>query len=529
MINQQQRLVMNEHASIPNNSLSFKEFLFKEKSNRSILIIAALAITIQFLIFKYLYPYASYIHGDSFSYLRAAYYNYDIDTYMVGYSRFLRLFSVFTKSDFVLTAFQYLFIQASSIFLLFSIFYFYNLGKAVQYVLLVFMVFNPLFLHLGNLISSDCVFASLSLIWFASLLWILNKPSILILVWQVVVLFFVFTVRYNALIYPFIAAGAILLSKLPLKRKMVAVGAGLLVCGLFVTYTSYQYKKLTGIWQYSPFSGWQFANNAMYAYRYIASAERKPVPQKYVELDKMIRQYFDSTRNLKKYPYEAVKASTYYMWSPGMPLMKYREKVFKKDTTAGDLKTWASMGPFYKEYGLYIIKRYPWQFAKYFIWPNSHKYYAPPVEFLQVYNGGKDSVPQLARTWFGYKNGKLWTRTKDPEVTVLNYYPILSGIINIVMLFGLIFYSLLNGFNRNNYLRSAIILGGTVWLLNAAFTISASSAALRFQSFPILISTIFSFLIIDWIRVMAISNIPIEKLAEENNALPAIVLPTVEL
>lgn len=502
---------MNEQAPTHTN-ISFKDFLVKDRQNRIVLLLAAAALVIQFGIFKYYYPFASYIHGDSFSYLKAAYHNLDINTYMVGYSNFLRLFSVFTKSDFILTAFQYLFIQASGLFLLFTIFYFYRPGKVVQYVLLAFMVFNPLFLHLGNLISSDCVFASLSLTWFALLLWIINRSSTQVLVWQVIVLFLAFTVRYNALIYPFIAAATICLSKLPLRRKIATIGAGLMLCGLFVTYTSYKYKQLTGIWQYSPFSGWQFANNAMYAYRYVDSADRKPVAKKYAALDKMIREYFDTTRNFKKYPHEAVKASTFYMWSPGMPLMKYKDKIFKKDTAAtGDLRRWASMAPFYKEYGLYMIKKYPLQFAQYFMWPNSHKYYAPPIEFLQTYNGGRDSVPQLARTWFGYKSGKMWTRTKDPEVTILNFYPILSGVINVIMLFGLVFFTMLNGFNKNIYLRSAIFLGGAVWLLNAGFTIFASSAALRFQSFPILISTIFSLLIIDWIRVMAMDKKPTEK------------------
>jgi len=507
---------------------SFKDFLLKHKHNRVILLTAAIAIIIQFAIFKYFYPFASYIHGDSFSYLKAAYHNFDINTYMVGYSRFLRLFSVFTKSDFILTAFQYLFIQTSGLFLLFTIFFFYRTGKAFQYILLAFMVFNPLFLHLANLISSDCVFASLSLTWFALLLWIINRPSTQILTWQVVVLFLAFTVRYNALIYPFIAAATIWLSNLHPRRKIASICAGLMLCGLFVTYTSYKYKQLTGIWQYSPFSGWQFANNAMYAYRYVDSSERKPVAKKYATLDKMIREYFDSTRNFKKYPHEAVKASTFYMWSPGMPLMKYKDKVFKKDTAAsGDLRRWASMSPFYKEYGLYMIKKYPLQFAQYFVWPNSHKYYAPPIEFLQTYNGGKDSVPQLASTWFAYKSGKLWTRTKDPEVTILNFYPILSGIINVIMLFGLIFFAMLNGFSKNNYLRGAIILGGVVWLLNAGFTITASSAALRFQSFPILISTIFSLLIIDWIRVMAMDKKPAPTSTTHNEPLLTEAIHTV--
>jgi hypothetical protein len=267
----------------------------------------------------------------------------------------------------------------------------------------------------------------------------------------------------------------------------------------------------------------------MYAYRYVDSAERKPVINEYSVLDKMIREYFDSTRNIKRFPEESIKASTYYMWSPGMPLMKYRERAFKKDTAVPELKKWASMGPFYKKYGIYIIKRYPWHFIKYFIWPNAGKYYAPPVEFLQIYNSGKDSVSQVAKTWFDYNSSKVWNRSKDPEVTILNFYPILSGIINVIMLFGLLFFSMLNGFNKYNNLRSAIILGGVLWLINAAFTITASSAALRFQSFPIIISTTFSLIVIDWIRIKAMEERASKDLSKENEPKVASIIPSIKV
>src|SRR5689334_2481221 len=111
---------MNEKTTIevPGN---FKEFLFKNKQNRLLLILTSAAIIIQFGVFKYLYPYASYIHGDSFSYLNAADQNLTINTYLIGYSKFLRLFSVFAKPDYMLVAFQYLLIQFSTLFLLFTI------------------------------------------------------------------------------------------------------------------------------------------------------------------------------------------------------------------------------------------------------------------------------------------------------------------------------------------------------------------------------------------------------------------------
>jgi hypothetical protein len=497
---------MTYQTTIAENTGSFKEFLLHNKQNRITLWLALIAIIIQFSIFKYFYPYASYIHGDSFVYLDTAYKNLDINTYMVGYSRFLRLFSVFSRTDLGLTAFQYLLIQSSALFLLFTLFYFYKPGKIVQIILLCFMVFNPLFLHLGNLVSSDGFFLALSLTWVTLLLWIIHKPNNYITLFHGIVLFTAFTVRYNALIYPFISAGVFFLSRMPMRRKLFGAAFGAVLCGLFVIYTGNKYKELTGTWQYSPFSGWQLANNAMYAYRYVEPFNRKPVTKKFQELDKTITTFFDSTRDHKKYPTESVMAGTFYMWSHGMPLFKYRDNLFKKDSSAKELKKWSSMGPFYKEYGVYMIKKYPIYFLKYFIWPNALKYYSPPVEFLETYNSGKDSVMSICQLWFRYTNLKLTTRTVDNKVHILDFYPILTGIINVVMLCCLICFLLLKAWRHNRMFGYGVLIGGTIWTLNAGFTIFASSAALRFQSFPILLTTSFALLLIDFIAQVANSK-----------------------
>ncbi len=489
---------MNEQTITPATEVSFKVFLLKNKRNRTILKLAAVAIVVQFAIFKYLYPYASFIHGDSFSYIKAADQNLSINTYLIGYSKFLRLFSVFAKSDFALVAFQYLFIQCSIIYLLFTLFYFYKPSKVTQIVLLIIMVFNPLFLHLANLVSSDGFFLALSMTWFTLLLWIIHRPSKQIIIWHSIILFISFTVRYNAMIYPFISFGAFGISQMPVRKRLAGIGVGFFLCCVFVVFTSYQYKKLTGYWQYSPFSGWQLTNNAMYSFRYVDSLSRKPVPEKFQRLDNMIREYFDSTRNYIKYPQEALIASTVYMWTKRLTLYKYRDSLFRNDTIASELKKWASMGPFYKEYGQFIIKRYPFHFVRHFLWPNAMRYYAPPIEFLEVYNAGKNEVSVEAKNWFNYKSTKVKTRTKDKKVWVLSFYPIVSGIINVAMLCTLMFYLILKGWNYKGGLNNAILVGGSFWLLNAGFTIFASSAALRFQSFPIMLATIFVALLIDW-------------------------------
>lgn len=488
---------MNNTTTI-STEVSFKDFLFKDKRNRTILILAGVAIVLQFAFFKYLYPFASFIHGDSFSYITAAYENKSINTYMVGYSNFIRFISIFTKSDTILVAIQYLLIQASSLFLLFTLFYFYKLGKVVQVILLIFFVFNPLLLHLSNLVSSDCYFVALSLIWFTLLLWLLHQPSNLILFSHILVLFISFTVRYNALLYPFISLGVLFIIKLRWKIRLIGIGLMVLLCGYFVGFTSYKYKQLTGYWQYSPFSGWQWANNAMYAYRHVPKEQRKPVPKEFQQLDNMIREFYDSTRDTKKFPTEALMASTFYMWSPTMPLMKYRNNIFKKDTLANELKKWAYMSPLYKRYGIYIAKKYPLYFIRYFILPNAVKYYAPPVEFLEDYNSGKNYTSLSTIKWFDYKSSTVKVRMGNKKVWVLNFYPILSGVINVVMFLSILSFAILNGFKENSQFKKTILLNGIIWLLNAGFTISASPAALRFQSFPILITTTISILLINW-------------------------------
>lgn len=500
----------------PANTLTFKAFLFQNRRNRMILYLAAAAIVIQFAIFKYLYPFANYIHGDSFSYLTAADQNLSISTYMIGYSKFLRLFSVFNKTDYTLTAFQYLFIQGSALYLLFTIFYFYKPGRIIEYALLVFMVGNPLFLHLANLVSSDCMFTGMSLTWFALLLWIIHRPSTKRIIWHAIVLLMAFTLRYNALIYPLIAALAFWMSGLSMRKRLVSIGLAWLGCGLFIAFTMVKYKQLTGYWQYSPFSGWQLANNAMYAYRYVDTADYTPVPQKFQALDNRIRKFYHATRNLTMNPSEKAQASTFYMWSPSMPLMQYRDSLFKAhDSTAGELKKWASMGPLYKSYGLYLIKKYPGHFAAWFLWPNAKKYYAPPVEFLATYNSGSDWVTNQAKFWFGYKNVKVRVRMKNPNTWVLDFYPILTGIINVLMLFGLLYYVLLKGWQHNPVFNKILCMGGAVWLVNAVFTISASSAALRFQSFPILLTTTFTLLLVDWL-VQLMRNMKLEQNKQTN-------------
>jgi hypothetical protein len=256
---------------------------------------------------------------------------------------------------------------------------------------------------------------------------------------------------------------------------------------------------LTGIRQFSPFSGWQMANNALYTYRYLQDKQLQHLPVRFKKLDSMVRTYFDTTRNVFLNPQEMMIANTWYMWDPKSPLQIYMQQQFKKDSTADILKRWATVGPLYADYGAYLIKQYPLAFAKFYLLPNALKYYVPPVEFLDTYNMGKDKISPIGQVWFGLKSGKVRTHFKDLKVTVLNFYPILVGVLNVIFIFGVIGFILLQGFKYNKQLWRALLLVTGLWLVNFGFSVFASQIALRFQMLPILVFLSFSLLLIDYI------------------------------
>ncbi|HVU95510.1 MAG TPA: NAD(P)/FAD-dependent oxidoreductase [Puia sp.] len=492
--------------AVPGQREGFKDYLFKDRRNKPFLWTAGIAIILQFAIFKHFYPLAGFISGDSYVYLETAYGNFDINTYPTGYSKFLRIFSVFSNSDFALVAFQYLMFQASSLFFLFTCFYFYRPGRMVRWLLFVFVVFNPVFLYLGNYVLSDALFIPLSISWFTLLLWILHRPTTRLLIVQAIILFLAFTVRYNALFYPLVGAIALLLSRQRIWIKLAAISGSFLLIGSFVLFISSRYKEFVGIWEFTPFSGWQIANNAMYAYRYVDHDKLVIPPPHFRELDRMVRTYFDSTRDTKKHPESMLVASTVYMWDPSSPLQKYMDLQFKTDSIAKPLKRWATVAPLYAEYGKWLVRTYPLEYAAHYLLPNALKYYTPPVEFLETYNMGIDSVAGIAQMWFHWKSPKVKTLMKDFNVSTLNWFPIVIGVLNVLFLLSTLFYGILNGIKNDNRLGQILWLTIGLWIVNFGFSVYASPIALRFQLFPVLIYITVACLLLESIWKAAFSS-----------------------
>lgn len=476
----------------------FIDFIWWNKWNRSLLLFAVITSIAQFAFFKFLYPYANYF-VDSYYYLEAAHKNVDVNTWPVAYSKFLRIFSAFTHSDTILVGFQYFLIQFSGLLLLYSSLYFFKPGKIVTIIILAFLIFNPAIFYISNYISADAIFIGLSLLWVAQLIWIICRPAYWQIFTQALLLIMVFTIRYNAIYYPIITAIAFILSQQPIWSKVSGIALGFGVVAFSVFFTSNKMLETTGHRQFSAFGGWQLANNALYGYEHVKYNNSDPIPLRFSKLERMVRQHMDTLHRIK-FTHEDTLHTFFYLWSDKGPLVQYMEREWKKDSTTPYFTKWAAEGPLFADYGVYLIKKHPIEFAQYFILPNSLKYITPPIEFLGVYNMGEDSVERFAKDWFHYKSKKIRHYYKDNNVTSLQGYPIFAAMVNLFLIISLIGAIIFKGYQRAGANFSKVsLLVLAIWLLNICFSILASPIVLRYQIFPIILCFIFSMLTIRFV------------------------------
>jgi len=498
-------------------NLTPMSILFDRKENRTFLFLALAASIIIFIVFKYFYPYPNFIHGDSFVYISMAYSNPKIGTYPIGYPMFLRLFSVFSTSDTALVAFQYFFLQAGIVFFLLTVFDLCGSLKITKIIAFLFFLLTPVNIYLANYISSDSIFCALSLIWFAQIITVIYRPTRLLIISNAIILVLLFMIRYNALFYPLITLTALFIGNEARRLKLIGMLLSLVLIGLFIRYTQNDYLRLSGHRQFSPFSGWQLANNALYSYRYVDSSKRKTLPVRFHKLDKMVRNYFDSTRDVKKYPWETLEASTVYMWDARSPLSLYADDLIRDDSVKGKLRRWAKAAPIMKEYGTELIKTYPSEFINHYLLPNSMKYYAPPVEFLEVYNNGVDSVNDIASTWFNYKSNKIFTRASEGAAGWLSYYSVAVGTMNVLLLANVISFLILKFYKRFEYINKLLILIFILWMTNFTFSVFASPIALRFQMFAIFVYSALVFVLMERLILIAFERDVCAKINYKDN------------
>lgn len=496
--------VSESQASVPQET--FFQFIWRNKINRRYLLIAAVGTIVQFVIFKMLYPFPDFF-SDSYSYLYAAYANLDVSIWPIGYSKFLRWFHFITYSDTALVAFQYFFLELGSLYFYLTILYFFRPSKINREFLFGFLFFNPLFLYLCNYVNSDPLFVALSLFWITQLIWILFRPAFYQVLVQGILLFLCFTIRNNAYYYPVIAIMAFLLSKQGWKIKFFGMVFPFLLIIPFIINTRDAAYRMTGKKQFSLFTGWQLANNALYIYNHaqIDSNQLPSVQSREVNRASVV---FYSMVPADFYDYLSPYVGNYFIRQPESPLKQYFLKHYQSKDDYNIIQGWGKSSIAFEEFGKYVISHNVSAYARWYILLNTRNYFLPPLEKLEIYNLGSDKIASIAKLWFHYNSNKVTSVSKGMQGSILYIFQPLFLVIHLYII-GLIiasisqkrirFYARLNG--------KSILLLYSFSLLNFLFCISATIIVFRYQIFPLLLSLLLAIILTDSLNIREIQTI----------------------
>ena len=480
------------------STIPFKHWLYNDSENQKLCWLSLATLAALFTWLKIIYPYPNFIPPDSYNYLEAAYNNEFIGIWPIGYSKFLQLVGFFSRSHLGLVIVQYIILEASLFYLLFTIRYMLSPGKWLFRIMLSASILNPLVPHIANFVSSDCLFTALSIIWCTQLLWIIYYPNRTLLIIHAAVLLFAFTVRYNALYYPFISISIIIWSRMSKTSKMIGIASIALLLLAFIGRTQYEYNKKTGAVQYAAFGGWQIAANTLYGYAFSKTDRIDEVPDNFRPLHKLVNQHKDSLARLTLRPDREI--GIYYLWDFKSPLRIYMKQAWAQDTVSSFFKKWASMGPLYAEYGKYLVWRHPKEFTQYYLWPNLQRYYAPPSYFMGIYNMGFETVDPIVVKWFHLKSNRLYTRSESMQIPIADTFTVITPVINLIFVTGFLSFVGLAGFKHcARHIKQIIWSVMTIWVINTIFSVLSAPIELRYQLFPLIISLIWAILFVSHI------------------------------
>lgn len=477
-------------------SQHFSLWLFKTKENKVLLLASSISIIISFIWFKYIYPYPNFF-PDSYQYIAAAIENRSIDYRPIGYTKFIKLIRVISSSHIFLVLIQYLMLQISVLYLLFTINYLLGVGKWVFRVLILCCIINPLLPHLSNFVSSDPLFTSLSLLWLTQLLWIIYRPTLGLVLSHALLLFMAFIVRYNALYYPAISIAIVLFAKTSLRIKSISLTSIGILLSLYIAFTQNQFKKMTGIVQFAPFSGWQLVANGLEAYSHTSLYPPVTVPSRFKKLHTLVNDYLDSLGKVNHRP--EIETAPYYMWGDKSPILRYAG-IANTQNINFDFQRWAAIAPFYTDYARLLIRRHPGLYIKYNIGSNLLFYIQPFTEYLGIYNTGKNNIHPLGVYWFQLKTNELKTYHKNSQIKITQVISSCNGFINLVLVLSFTCFMCIGGLTKcNAHSKSILIWMLIIWGGAMGFSILTSPIALRYQVFQIIITFILAVLLIAYI------------------------------
>ncbi len=450
--------------------------------------------TLCFVLLKFCFPYPDFF-VDSNSYVLWAFSRADVAYRPTGYSFFLRFTHSLMVSAYFTVFVQYLLSFLSMIFCFFSVDYLFGLPKKLKTVLLVLLLVNPLLLFQTNLISSDSLFCSCTVVWFTLWCWIIKTNWLWAFVLQLLLLYCCVEIRYTALFFPVTAVVTVFLFR---TKWLYRIAAFVLTMSV-VLFCIQRQKSLNelevGTPAFSAFEGWQIANNALYCYKHISIDESDLPSIGSVRLDNDVRHCIDSVP-------DPGKVGSAYIWEKQSPLRKYQYQVGRVFEIAY-FPAWCVASIAMHEYGWYIVKNFPKEFAIYYILPNTVNYFYPESEALANYNAGNMLVPPDTKEWFGLDIDYLVCRFPDMQAAIIVIMPAMSLLLNvfiIVVILLFLFRNVPKWKKTDRDTRNLFVAWSVFYFAFMGFTIFAAAVNLRFMDSIFILGPIMSFALLSPVK-----------------------------
>ncbi len=413
----------------PNLVTSDTRFLSYLAKQEKLISIGVLVLIAAFLLLKFCFPYPDFFL-DSYNYVRNAAQPEPVTYRPNGYPTFLTLTHSISDSGYFTVASQFLIYVFSSFFFFFSCDYLFGLPKKYKNWLFALVVFNPILLLQTNLVSSDSLFSSFTVIWFTLSLWCIVRPNLLVLVLQVIALAICFRLRYTALYFPIVAVLFFAISKANILFRFAGIALSLLIVYHFVEIQKDKMEENMGIRTLSGFTGWQIANNVLCYYKHVdVKAEDLPTNEMKT-LDIFVKHYIDSVGT------EEGSIHTDYLWSAKSPLKKYM--IYSANKLADETSYlrsyfyhWCISSVLYSEYAWTIIKFDPMAYVRYFMLSNLKNFMYPELEILRNYDVLHSPLPPETKAWFNYDIDNLECRFKNLQKNIIAPFPAIFLLLNV--------------------------------------------------------------------------------------------------
>lgn len=492
----------------------------ENRENRDTLYIYSLVMIIAsstlWTIYKVMYPNPN-MTLDSYYYVDAALWKANVHAWPIGYSWIIRIIGILSRSANFLITVQYFFLQFSLLIFFLSVKYLFALTNPFSICLFVILIINPIYINISNFIISDAFFTALSILWITNLIWLIMSPHKYQIILNGILLLLAFIIRYNALYYPIIGSIAIIISSIKIKMKIIGILFQLLLVILFIGFTTREMNKEYGVKQFSPFGSWKQANNSLYMYEHVYLKNNGTIPTKFQALDKTVKSYFNNPHTRVNLFDSDFSSGSYYMfktWGLKSPLVKYMDDTYGPDDGLINYVKSSKLGPLYKDYGNYLINKYPLESIQYIIIPNSLRYMLPLQEVLtsteSPYELKRDSLGVAAVRWFGFISLEAPKYAVNLRVSIFKHFPWYHLFVNLSFWLIALRY-LISKLPKalTTQQNKLIILIVLLCVTNFLFSITVGSSLLRYQIFIITIESSFLIILLQLIYQNRKSNITI--------------------